>query len=108
MVGTHTTNPLGDAPGAPNNQEMLEFMRRMTESIEALKKQNEDLNTCLMVAEGRSSRRDREREERHERDRRARIRRVKRPVDPNQQVDESSVQGAHAERLPDEYSPERS
>jgi hypothetical protein len=77
MVGTRSTHPMQDpplgaasgAPGASNNQEQVEFMRRMTESIEALKKQNEDLNTRPTVAEGRSSRRDSEQEERRERER---------------------------------------
>ena len=50
--------------------------------MEALKKQNEDLNTRLTIAEGRNNRRDREREERCERDKHAQIRKGKRHVDP--------------------------
>jgi hypothetical protein len=64
---------------------MVEFIRRMTESMEALKKQNEDLNMCLTIAEGQNSRRD------HEKDRCARIRMGRRLVDPNQQVEGSLV-----------------
>jgi hypothetical protein len=67
----------------PNNQGMVDFMRQMTESLEVLKKQNEDLNTRLTVAEARNSRRDREREEWFERERQSHIRKGKRVVDPN-------------------------
>lgn len=45
--------------------------------MEALKRQNEDLNTRLLVAEGQTSRRDHEREERCEMKRHERIRRGK-------------------------------
>jgi hypothetical protein len=67
----------------PNNQGMVDFMRQMTESLEVLKKKNEDLNTRLTVAEARNSRRDREREEWFERERQSHIRKGKRVVDPN-------------------------
>jgi hypothetical protein len=67
----------------PNNQGMVDFMRQMTESLEVLKKKNEDLNTRLTVAEARNSRRDREREEWFERERQSHIRKGKWVVDPN-------------------------
>jgi hypothetical protein len=67
----------------------------MTESLEALKKQNEDLNTWLAVAEAHNSRRDREHEEPRERERQSQIHRGKRVVDPNQQDDESAIRESH-------------
>ena len=47
--------PFSAATGASNNQDMTDFMKRMTKSLEALKKQNEDLNTWLTVMEARNS-----------------------------------------------------
>jgi hypothetical protein len=66
-ANTFITPPAEVSFGAlevPNNQHMAEFMRRMIESIELLRKQNEDLNTRLIAAEGRNGRRDCEHEER--------------------------------------------
>jgi hypothetical protein len=57
------------AVGASNNQDLTDFMKRMIESLEALKKQNKYLNTRLTMAEAHNNRRDREREERRERER---------------------------------------
>jgi hypothetical protein len=43
-------------------------MRQMNESVEALRKQNEDLATRLTAAEGLNNRRDEDRERRHARE----------------------------------------
>ena len=50
MVQTRSSHPSLEfpsgvigSPAASNNQDMANFMRRMTKSIEALRKQNEDL-----------------------------------------------------------------
>jgi hypothetical protein len=53
MVGTCSSHPIPpiSAPGASNNQEMMEFMKSMAKSIEVMRKQNGDLNTRLIVAE---------------------------------------------------------
>jgi hypothetical protein len=53
MVGTRSSHliPPTGALGASNNQEMMEFVKSMAESMEALRKQNEDLNTRLSAAE---------------------------------------------------------
>jgi hypothetical protein len=54
MVGTRSSHPVippTGTPGASNNQKMMDFMRQMAESMEVLRKQNEDLNTRLTVAE---------------------------------------------------------
>jgi hypothetical protein len=54
MVGkcsSHPVIPPTGAPGASNNQEMMDFIRQMVESMEVLRKQNEDLNTRLTMAE---------------------------------------------------------
>jgi hypothetical protein len=97
MVGTHSSHPVippTGAPGTSNNQEMKEFMRQMAESMEIMRKQNEDLNTRLTVAEVRSSRRERERKERCEKERRDRVRRGKRAANPDQWDNESKAQGS--------------
>jgi hypothetical protein len=67
----------------------------MIESLEALKKQDEDFNTWLAVAEALNSGRDGESEERRERERQSQIHRGKRVVDPNQQDDESAIRESH-------------
>jgi hypothetical protein len=54
------------ADAGTSNQEMAEFMRQMVESMEVLKKQNEDLNTRLMATETRNVNREQERERRQE------------------------------------------
>jgi septal ring factor EnvC (AmiA/AmiB activator) len=87
MVNTRSSHPLQPPPsahGASNNQEMIEFLKSMAESIEVLRKQNEDLNTQLTAAEARSSWKEREREERRENERRDRVCRGKQPVNPDQ------------------------
>jgi hypothetical protein len=61
--------------------------------MEALEKQNEELNTRLTAAEARSSQKERECEERHEKEMRDRVHQGKWPVDPEQQDNESTVQG---------------
>lgn len=67
MVNTRSHPPLeipfSTAVGASNSQDMMDFMKQMIELLDALKKQNEDLNTRLTVAEACNSRREREREE---------------------------------------------
>jgi hypothetical protein len=62
----------------------MEFMKSMVESMEVLRKQNEELNTQFTAAEARSSRKESELEERHEKERRDRIRQGKRIVNPDQ------------------------
>ena len=97
MVGTRSSHPVVPPTGAPrasNNQDMMDFMRQMAESMEVLRKQSEDLNTRLTVAEARSSRREREREERREKERRYKVCRWKRSVAPDQQENESTIQGS--------------
>jgi hypothetical protein len=54
------------ADAGTSSQEMAEFMRQMVESMEVLKKQNEDLNTRLMATETRNVNREQERERRQE------------------------------------------
>ena len=69
MVGTRSSHPLNllaSAHGTSSNQEIVDFMKSMVESMEVLKKPNEDLNTRLTIAEAQSSWKEREREERHE------------------------------------------
>jgi hypothetical protein len=54
MVGTCSSHPLIHPAGASrvsNNQEMVDFMGQVAKSMEVLRKQNEDLNTRLTVAE---------------------------------------------------------
>jgi hypothetical protein len=72
MVNTrssHLLRPPQSAPGASNDSELREFLKNMAESMEVLRKQNEELNTRLTVAEARSSQKERERVERHEKER---------------------------------------
>jgi hypothetical protein len=72
MMGTcssHLVIPPTGAPGESNNQEMMDFMRQMVESMEVLRKQNEDLNTRLTVAEAWSNRRERECDESRKKER---------------------------------------
>jgi hypothetical protein len=48
MVKTCSSHPLQpppSAPGASNNLELMEFLKNMAESMEVLRKKNEDLNT---------------------------------------------------------------
>ena len=54
--------------GTSNDQNALfeDLMRCMTDSMEALKKQNKDIASRLSAKEGRDGRRDREHEERRE------------------------------------------
>ena len=68
-MGTRSSHPVIPPIGAPrasNDQGIVDFMRQVAESMEVLRKQNEDLNTRLTVAEARSSLKEREREERCE------------------------------------------
>jgi hypothetical protein len=91
MVNTRSSHPLQpqllqqplSAPGAPNSPELADFLKSMVESMEVLRKQNEELNARLTAAEARSS----------EKERRDRVHREKRLVNPNQQDHESTVQG---------------
>jgi hypothetical protein len=71
MVNTCSSHPLHpppSAPGASNNPELREFLKSMAESMEVLRKQNEELNTRLTAAEARSSQKERECAERHEKE----------------------------------------
>jgi hypothetical protein len=101
MVNTRSSHPLQpqllqqplSAPGASNSPELADFLKSMVESMEVLRKQNEELNARLTAAEARSSEKERERVERREKERRDRVHREKRLVNPNQQDHESTVQG---------------
>ena len=70
-------------------------MKSMAESMEFLRKQNEDLNTRLTAVEARSSQKEREHEERCETKRRDRVFQGKRLVNLEQPDNESIVQGDH-------------
>jgi hypothetical protein len=100
MVNTRSLHPLtllAGARAASINQEIMDFMKSIAKSLEVLKKQNEDLNTWLTVAEARSSQKEREHEERHEKERQDKVCRGKRPVNPEQLDNESTVQGENEE-----------
>jgi hypothetical protein len=99
MVNTrssHPLRPLPSAPGTSNDPELRDFLKIMAESMEVLRKQNEELNTRLTAAEARSSQKERERAERCEKERRDRVHRGKRPANP-QEDNESTVQGENEE-----------
>jgi hypothetical protein len=67
MVNTRSSHllcPPPSAPGESNDSELREFLKNMAESMEVLRKQNEELNTRLTVAEARSSQKERELAER--------------------------------------------
>jgi hypothetical protein len=72
MVNTRSSHPLRpppSAPGASNDLELREFLKNMAESMEVLKKQNEELNTRVTVVGARSSQKERECTERREKER---------------------------------------
>jgi hypothetical protein len=69
----------------------------MVESMEVLRKQNEELNAQFTAAEARSSEKEREHVERREKERQDRVRRGKRPINPYQEDNESIVQGENEE-----------
>jgi hypothetical protein len=72
MVNTCSSHPLRpppSSPGALNNPELREFLKNMAESMEVLRKQNEELNTRLTIAEARSSQKEKECAKRHEKER---------------------------------------
>jgi hypothetical protein len=59
QISSYCLHPLPEFPsgvvgalGVSNNQDIADFMRQMIESMKALKKQSEDLNTRLTAAEG--------------------------------------------------------
>jgi hypothetical protein len=88
MVGTRLSHPMippASALGVSNNQEMMNFMKHIAESMEVMGKRNEDLNTRLIVAEARSNQREREREERRKKERQDNVCRGKWTVAPGQQ-----------------------
>jgi hypothetical protein len=100
MVKTRSSHPLTLLAGTratSSNQETMDFMKSMAESMEVLRKQNDDLNTRLTVAEARSSQKEKECKERREKERRDRVRRGKWPVNPEQQDNESMMQGENKE-----------
>ena len=81
MVRTRSTHPLHhpvqpplDIPGTSNNPELAEFLKQMAESMEVLRKQNEELNARFTAAEAQ---REKESVKRHEKERRERVRREK-------------------------------
>jgi hypothetical protein len=89
--------PPPSAPGASNDPDLRDFLKSMAESMEVLKKQNEELNVRLTAAEARSSEKERERVERREKEKRDKAHRGKRPVNPRQEDNESTVQGENEE-----------
>jgi hypothetical protein len=101
IVNTCSSHPLQPPPSAPevsNNPKLADFLKSMVESMEFLKKQNEDLmkqnenlDNRLIAAEARSSQKEKERAERHEKERRDRVHRGKRLVNPHQEDNESTV-----------------
>jgi hypothetical protein len=100
MVNTCSSHPSRTFPSAPevsNDPELREFLKNMTESMEVLRKQNEELNTRLTTIEARSSEKERECAERREKERRDRVHRGKRPVNPHQEDNEITVQGENEE-----------
>jgi hypothetical protein len=97
MVNTRSSHQLQPPPSAlrvPNNPELMEFLKSMAESMEVLRKHNEDLNTWLTTAKAQSSQNEKEHAERHEKERRDRICQGKWVVNPDQQDNESTVQGS--------------
>jgi hypothetical protein len=91
MVNTcssHLLRPPPSAPGVSNDLELREFLKNMMESMEVLRKQNEELNTRLIVAEARSGQKERECAERREKERRDRIHLGKWPVNPYEEDNE--------------------
>jgi hypothetical protein len=97
MVNTRSSHPLlpppsqpsPSAPGASNEPDLRDFLKFMAESMEFLRKQNEELNARLTAGEARSSEKERERDERREKDKRDRIHRGKRHANP--QEDNESI-----------------
>jgi hypothetical protein len=89
--------PPPSAPGASNDPDLRDFLKSMAESMEVLRKQNEELNARITAAEARSSEKERERAERREKERRDRTHLEKRPVNPCQEDNESTVQGENEE-----------
>jgi hypothetical protein len=89
--------PPPSAPGASNDPDLRDFLKSMAESMEVLRKQNEELNARITAAEARSSEKEREHAERREKERRDRTHREKRPVNPRQEDNESTVQGENEE-----------
>jgi septal ring factor EnvC (AmiA/AmiB activator) len=102
MVNTCSSHPLRpppSAPGASNDPELRDFLKSVVESMEFLRKQNEDLtkqnenlDNRLTAAEAWSSQKERERAKRREKERRDRVHREKRHVNPHQEDNESTVQ----------------
>jgi hypothetical protein len=78
--------PPPSAPGASNDPDLRDFLKSMVESMEVLRKQNEELNARITAAEARSSEKERERTERREKERRDRAHREKRPVNPRRRT----------------------
>jgi hypothetical protein len=100
MVNTRSSHPLRPPPSTPevsNNPQLRDFLKNMVESMEILRKQNEELNTRLTAAEARSSQKERECVEKREKERRDRVHRGKRPVNPCQEDNESTIQGENEE-----------
>jgi septal ring factor EnvC (AmiA/AmiB activator) len=99
MVNTRSShlpqpNPLQPPPSAPgvsNNPELADFLKSMAESMEVLRKQNEELNARLTAVEARSSEKERERAKRRKKDRRDKLHHGKRHVNPYQEDNESTV-----------------
>jgi hypothetical protein len=87
-----------------NDLKLRDFLKSMAESMEFLRKQNEDLmkqnenlDNRLTAAEARSSQKERECVERREKERRDRVCRGKWPVNPHQEDNESIVQRENQE-----------
>ena len=97
MVRTRSTHPLHPSvqpplyiPGASNNLGLAEFLKQMAESMEVLRKQNEELNARFTVMEAQ---REKESAKRCEKERRNRVCREKRTANPHLEDNKSTVQG---------------
>ena len=102
MVRTRSTHPLhhpvqppSDIPGRSNDPGLTEFLKQMVESMEVLRRQNEELSARFTAAEAQ---REKESAERREKERRDEVHRGKRTVNPHLEDNESTVQGRSQRR----------
>ena len=111
MVHTCSTHPLHhpvqpplNIPGGSNNSGLAEFLKQMAESMEVLRKQNEELNAQFTAAE---TQREKESAERREKERRDRVHRGKQITNPHLEDNESTVQ-ERSQRRREEEAPSKS
>jgi prefoldin subunit 5 len=69
--------------------ESMEFLKKQNED---LMKQNENLDNRLTATEAQSSQKERKHAERHEKERGEKVRQGKRPINPHQKDNESTIQ----------------